>query len=408
MSGKANTISEATAGFLTGDEGRRLLEVAAALRGDAPARVLALRKRGQPPEIAAGAVELLEARRRARVRFPDADRLFFTAETLAQATSPGIAAYHARGLSPLGTVAELGCGVGIDSIALAEAGADVLAIERDPARLVFARANAEARGVAARIRFVQGDVTTVDWWADAAYWDPARRESGPDGRRVSLHADRYEPPLSFLQTIRERAPRGGCIKLSPALPDEVLDDLGGQVLFLSEGRECKEACVWWGEARQQDGPPRGAILLPERKAYASDEESGLPEPPVAPAPGALVFDPDPALIRARALGGTCHTLSAARLTPDDAYLTGDHAPDPTQRRAASAYRVLDALPYKPRTVAERLRGRGVGRLVVKKRHFPKEPDAVARELGLTGKGAETTLILARDGKGFFAILCEPL
>jgi hypothetical protein len=45
--------------------------------------------------------------------------------------------------------------------------------------------------------------------------------------------------------------------------------------------------------------------------------------------------------------------------------------------------------------------------VVKKRHFPKEPDAVARELGLSGKGAEAILILVREGRGHHAILCEP-
>jgi predicted RNA methylase len=82
--------------------------------------------------------------------------LFFTPDALAQATSPGLAAYHAERLAPFNSVADLGCGAGMDSIALAAAGARVVAVERDPARLVFARANAAARGVDERITFVTG------------------------------------------------------------------------------------------------------------------------------------------------------------------------------------------------------------------------------------------------------------
>ena len=274
-----------------------------------------LRQRGLSRDEASGIVEVAAARKRAARRFPDADRLFFTEDALAQATSPGIAAYHAAGLTGFGTVTDLGCGVGMDSIALAEAGISVLAIERDATALHFARANAEARGVADRITFQQGDVTALDWQADAAYWDPARRT---DTARVSRHADRYEPPLSFLDTVRERV-RGGAVKLSPALPDDVLDALNARIEFLSEGRECKEACAWFGEARGAAGNvPRAAVLLPERLVVAPEEELA----PVRPI-GAYLFDPDPALIRASALGTVAEWENLGLISGDDAYLTGD-------------------------------------------------------------------------------------
>ena len=389
-------MDESTARFLVSDEGGRLLDEVAALSGDAPVRVLTLRKRGLAPEIAAGAVDVVEARRRARPRFPDASRLFFTGEALAQATSPVLAAYHASRLAPFGRVADLGCGVGIDALALAEAGAQVAAIDRDPARLVFARANAAGRGVEDRITFREGDVTTLDWEADALFWDPSRRVEG--GRRVSAHADRYEPPLSFLDAARGRV-RGGCVKLSPALPDDVLSALGGCVEFLSEQRECKEAALWFGEATGGGNPARSAVLLPERIVLPASEDF----PAVAP-PGRFVHDPDPAIHRAGALGGLAVRMDAALLDAGDAYLTSD---GPGAPRLVSSYRVLDVLPYRPRVLRDRLRERGIGRLVVKKRHFPKEPDAVARELGLSGAGSESTLILVRTGAGHLAVLCEP-
>jgi SAM-dependent methyltransferase len=388
-------MNETTAQFLTSDAGRQLLERTTTLPDDTAGRVLRLRREGVSAESVSALIEVAAARKRARNRFPDADRLFFTDAALAQATSPILAAYHATYLAPFGTVADLGCGIGMDSIALAEAGASVLALERDPALLVFAQANAETRGVAARITFRQADVTTQYWTADAVYWDPARRTDA--GGRVSRHADRYEPPLSFLEAFRGRV-RGGGLKLSPALPDDILDSLNGRIEFLSEGRECKEACLWFGEARGAAGDsPRSAVLLPDRIVVSSAES-----PSVGPL-GAYIFDPDPALIRADALSAL---TGAYRVSYDDSYLTGDILPKPP--RLASAYHILDAMTYRPRDLLPVLKERGIGRLVVKKRHFPKEPDAVARELKLSGKGNEGTLILVRDGLRHLAVLCEPV
>lgn len=393
-------MDEETAHFLIGEEGRRLLEETAALPGDAPSRVLALRKRGIVAERAAGAVEVAEARRRARSRFSDADRLFFTGDALAQATSPMLAAYHAENLAAWGVIADLGCGVGMDAIAFAEAGAQVLALERDPARLVFAQANAAARGVPEeRIQFQVCDVTVDPWSADVAYWDPSRREGD---RRISRHADRYEPPLTFLEEVHRRV-KGGCVKLSPALPDDVLEGLSGRVEFLSEGRECKEACLWFGEVKGEIGEASfTAVMLPDRLTITPTTTDPTPTGPL----GAFIHDPDPALVRCLgALSTVAATEGVHLVSPDDAYLTSD-APL-VQSRLASSYRVHEVFPYKPRAVGEWLRAQRVGRLVVKKRHFPKEPDAVARELGLNGKGKEITLILVREGKGHRAVLCEP-
>jgi len=405
-------LTEETATYLTSDEGGRLLAEIAALPGDGPQRVLTLRKRGISPEVATAGLAVAEARRRAASRFPDADRLFFTADALAQATSPGIAAYHARQLAAAGyrTVADLGCGIGMDALALAEAGLAVVAIERDPARLIFARANAVARGLADRITFEVGDVTaTGTWEAEAAFWDPSRRSS-EDGHRISRHGEMYEPPLSFLEEMRTRV-RGGCIKLSPALPDATLETLDGRVEFLSEGRECKEACLWFGDALGAAGEePYTSVLLPERLVLPGNTE----EPPLGEI-GAYLFDPDPSLIRSHALGAFAEsTPDVRRIGASDAYLTGDTLPEGPAARAVSAYRVLDAQPYRPGPIGALLRDRGIGRLVIKKRHFPLEPDALQRALQLkrTANSTEGTLVLVRTASApkpvFWAVLCEPV
>lgn len=394
-------MTKAVAAFLVGEAGRALLDHIATLPGDAPTRVLALRKKNElSAELAAGAVEVIDARRRARKRFPGAEQLFWTGDALAQATSPVIARYHAARLAPWGTVADLGCGVGVDAIALAQAGARVVAIERDAARLVFARANAEVCGVGDHIIFICGDVTTLSWQADALFWDPSRRTNDGD-TRVSRHAERYEPPLSFLDLARTLV-RAGAVKLSPALPDDVLADLHGSVEFLSDGRECKEACVFFGEAAETDAPACAAVLLPETLALAADNPS---TPPVTAPLGDFIHDPDPAVVRAGALAELGGRLCAARVSSSDAYLSSSMPADPP--RLAASYRVQAAFPYKPKPVGAWLRERGIGRLVVKKRHFNKEPEAVARELRLTGEGREATLILVRTGPNHLAVVCQP-
>ncbi len=385
--------------FLISPDGVALLAEAGALPGDSVSKNLALRKRGHSLDVVSGALSLLEGRERARRRgFPEADRLFVTPDALAQATSPLLAGFHASLLAPLGRVVDVACGLGFDTLALARAGLDVLAIERDPVRLTLARANADVLGVRERITFSLGDATESylsDW--PAIFYDPARRtapsapNNGGASVRHSADSERYEPPLSLLDTWRTEG-KAMVAKLSPALPDELLQSLGDSVLFLSESRECKEACVTFGLSDMRFG----ALLLPEGIFVPAQDD-----PEIAETLGAFLHDPDPALIRAGALGG----VGAERISYDDAYLTSDV---PAGSRLARSYQILETMTYQPKKLGAWLRARNIGRLVVKKRRFPKEPDAVARELGLSGAGDEATLVLVASGRGHLAVVCAPL
>lgn len=411
------TLEEVAATYLTRPEGQSLLEYASTLSGDAASRVLLLRKKASAfdPAYAKLAAEIAVSRERAKRRgFADAERLFFTEDALAQATSPVLSEYRAQQLARFGIVADLCCGAGMDAIALAKAGARVIAVDIDPVRLLFAHANAEVCGVADKITFLNEPVENLGWTeANAAFFDPARRT---DAGRVSKHGDRYAPPLDFLHTIRTYV-RGGCAKLSPALPDDVLRDLSpSRVEFLSENRECKEACVWFGEADgfSRTGPDFTAILLgtqPILRLISSEnryESQSVPES----GEGRYLLDPDPAIIRAGAFSPFFREEVKARFwSAEDNYLATDLLPDNHRRRMASVYCVLTTMPYAPKKVSPWLRENGYKRIVVKKRHFPQEPEAVARELGVSvrGDGKEITLVLVRESaKKFLAVLCEPV
>ena len=420
-------MDEPAATFLISHAGQPLLARAAALPGDKSARVLALRTdKTVSPNVAALAAEIAAARERAARRgFADADRLFFTADALAQATSPALAAYRAGYLAGFGTVADLCCGAGVDATALAQAGATVIAVDSDPVRLLFARANAEVRGVAHRITFLHEPVEDLGWiGANAAFFDPARR-SAPDrgnvAERVSRHGERYAPPLGFLHTIKAHV-HGGCAKLSPALPDDVLRELSpSRVEFLSENRECKEACVWFGAATGASGAGNDfAAVLLGGDAVLHFAPDFAPLPPQPSAGGqrsgrqpteTFLLDPNPAIIRAGLLDALCETANATFVCNADSYLQSDAAPTGDAAQWASAYRVIHTLTYAPKKVGAWLRENGYARVVVKKRHFAQEPDAVAKDCGVSvrGDGREITLVLVRESANrFVAVLCEPV
>ena len=377
-------MTEATAAFLVSEKGAALLERGA---------IWLSKERGLDPEQRAGALAVLEGRKRAHKRgWHHAECLFLTADALAQASSEGVAAFHARIFADCETVLDACCGVGRDTLALAAAGKRVVAVEADPARLIFARANADVYGVGGRVTFQCADVTALTGHWDGAFFDPARRAGG---ERFSRDAERYQPPLSFLTELGARS-RVIVAKLSPALPDPTLESLGGECTFLSEERTCKEACVVLGS---ESGPPR-ALLLPGLEAFVSGEE-----PPVAGGLGAYLLDPDPAILRAGALGALAMQTGAALISPDDSYLTAEQA---TACVGVRTYRVRTALPYRERTLGRWLREQGIGRLVVKKRRYPKEPEAVRKELGLKGHGEEATLVIVAQGRGWLGVVCDPV
>ncbi len=98
------------------------------------------------PEQARAAVSLAVGRRVAAGKFEDAERLFCDRDAAEQASQEVVARHLARRFEGYRRIADLGCGMGGDALALA-AHAEVLAVDRDPARLAMMSANAAVRGL---------------------------------------------------------------------------------------------------------------------------------------------------------------------------------------------------------------------------------------------------------------------
>ena len=124
-----------------------------------------------------------------------------------------------------------------------------------------------------------------------------------------------------------------------------------------------------------------------------------------PQEGRVLYEPDPAVIRAQGVATLAQRLGARLLHPQIAYLIADER---TPTPFASAYDVIERLPYSRRRLQEALTRRGVGQVVIKKRGFPQEPDALRKQLKLRGPNA-LTVVLTRGpgGADHQVILCRP-
>ena len=354
------------------------------------------------PDLAGPAWELARLRHRARPVFgAGADVLFFTADTLEQAGRPELAARRAvRLLAGGGPVAYLGCGAGTDTVALAQAGAGVVAVDRDPVARELTTANAAALGLADRVRVTAGDVVElVARAADgevagcpAAVLDPARRAGG----RRQLDPDRWSPPWSTVLTLLDRAPRS-VVKVAPGLDHDRVPD-GIEAEWVSVGGSIVEALLWgpglsatWRRATLS----RGGEFL----ELSADADPG----PAAVGPvGGRLHEPDPAVIRSGLVSLVAAELGATPIDPTIAYLTSDQAAISPWVRS---YRVAEVLPFNVKKLKALLRARGVGWVTVKKRGSAIEPEMLAHRL--RGPGPRTAVVVVTRVAGApTAIVCD--
>jgi hypothetical protein len=331
------------------------------------------------PDLARAALETALVRHKARARFERAAAMFFTREALEQASSEAVSRHRAGRFRGIDELADLCCGIGGDTLALATLG-PVLAIDLDPLRLAMAEQNLRAYELRDRVTFQLADVLSTPLPAGAAvFCDPDRR---PEGRR-RLSVRDYRPPLPAL--LDRLAGRALGVKLAPGLPVEEVAAVDGEVEFLSARGELKECVLWLGPLRTTRWR---ATLLPGGHSLAATKP--VPIPPPAPV-GAYLYDPDPAVVRSGLLGMVAEQLQAHPLDSTIAYLTSDRY---QSCPFARAHAITEWHPFQLKRLRQRLRQLRVGRVTVLKRGFPLAPEELIRRLRLDGP-EHRTLILTR-------------
>jgi SAM-dependent methyltransferase len=351
------------------------------------------------PELAAAVMTQATLRTRALDRFgPIGADLWWTSDGLEQASRPEVAARHAALLREAGatTVADLGCGVGIDTLAFAAVGLRVVAVERDPLTAAVARANVVARGVGDQVTVVEGDATTFDATAhgcDAVFMDPARRAGG---RRL-LDPEQWSPPLSAALRIASSVP-AAVLKVAPGLDRSLLPSAATFEAVSVQG-QLVEVTLRLGAARA--AAPFAAVLLPDGPVMTGD---GATAARVAPW-GQWLLEPDDAVIRSGLINDLAAELGAALVDPQVAYLTCDGEP-PADRRYAR-FEIDEVLPFSVKSLRAALRVREIGSVEIKKRAIAVDPEQLRRDLKLVKGGPNAcTVLLTRIGDSPFAVIAQ--
>ena len=329
--------------------------------------------------------------------------MFFTRAGLEQATRGVVARRRAARLVAAGVrgVADLGCGVGADTLAMAQAGLRVHAVDADPVTAAVAAANARALGLAELVTVSCGRAEDVDLsTVDAAFCDPARRQGGSR----TFNPANCSPPWSFVTQLVESVPRT-VLKLAPGIEHRLLP-AGAQAEWVSVDGDLVEAAFWCGPLA---GPePHVATLLASADSPARPGEhaltgTGLRRAPVGPVRRYL-YDPDAAVVRSHLVAEFAETVQGSLADPEIAYVYADVARDSP---FGQCYEVTDALPFSLKGLRALLRTRGVGVVTIKKRGSALVPEELRRQLRLAGDGA-ATVVLTKVAGGATMLLCQPV
>lgn len=354
---REESLPEATARWLVTD-GRPWVD-ALALHPTGGSQLLAdiarLRRDGLDEVQAAAVVAAASARRRlapalAAAGWDDHVGLLLSAAAAEQASHPVVARHRAQRFAAGREVFDLGCGAGIDAISLALSGAQVTAVDLDPARLVLAEHNAASAGVA--MTTMQADATTVPLPPDA-WWhaDPSRRLHG---RRARTLGDTGPPSAAILAaTSRQQA---GALVMSPGVSWEDPDLPAGEIEFIQVDGKLTEAVAWLGELRTADVAATATRLSIVDATVEVDQLLRIgpaPEVPVGPV-GAWLLDPAPAAARSRVHHQLIADLDGRRIASTRALCTADIDP---RSPWWTAWEVEAVLPGRPRAVRSWLRGR---------------------------------------------------
>jgi hypothetical protein len=332
-------------------------------------------------------LEQLELRERAREKFERAGELFFTRKGLEQATDDILAGHKAQRFPAGELVADLCCGIGGDTLALAARG-PVVAYDADEATAHLARCNLQARGLDPdAIRCQRAEAAMVQ---DVAAWhiDPDRRATG---QRVIQLAD-YEPGPEFLRELLAVNPNGA-VKIAPAAEVNIADWPTCEREWLESRGECRQQVLWFGELAHGAGKHTATEVTAGK---GRESFSGQPNQPFdyATSVAVYLYEPSPSVLAAQLAGAFAATHKMQAITSGGGYLTADHL---VQHALLSAFRVREVMPFDVRKLRAYCREQQVGQLEIKKRGVEIDPARVRKDIIATGENAAVVIIVRLAG-----------
>ena len=378
-------------------------------KADVVKLVSSLRAAGHDAELVAAVLSQAKLRRRARAKFGEfADSMLFTEAGLEQASRLKVAALHAGRYRAAGIkgVADLGCGIGAESLALASLELRVHAFELDEVTAAAATYNLAPF---ANASVELADVTELDLSKfESLFFDPARRELHGAARAKAVRKfDPAEFSPNFDWVVEQALQRPTGIKLGPGHPHEAIpesDEVEIEAQWVSVAGDLVELGLWFGSLARP-GVKRSALLIDADGRHHEFNSSDLAGSHATLGElGEYLHEPDNAIVRSHLIGPLADELGLRGFAPEIAYLTSD---EPIESPWLRSYRVLDSMPFDRKKLKSYLRERGIGVLEIKKRGADIVPETLRKELQLKGESA-ATLVVTRVGDAHRAIIAEAI
>jgi hypothetical protein len=366
-------------------------------KSDVLTLITTLRKQGYDPLLVTEVVTQARLRTRGKAKFGDfADQMLFTEAGLEQATRIDVAALHAERFrnAGLNKIADLGCGIGADSLAFSALGLEVTAVERDEDTAALAAFNLAAFKQSKVLNQSAEELAIEDF--DGLWVDPARRNlDRKDAKHITLGPEDFSPNLNWVFSLEK--PMG--VKLGPAFPHELIPDQA-QAQWVSHQGDLVEVVLWFGNL--SGNSERVATMLRNGQRHEFEGE-GAVSAPIGEL-GHYIYEPDSALIRSRLMGEFAVKNELAGFSEGIAYLTSNRI---IESPWLKTYKVNEILPLDEKGIRKRLTELEIGILEIKKRGVDITPETLRPKLKLKGSGA-ATLILTKVGSARKALICEAL
>lgn len=362
-----------------------------------------LRAEGYHPALVAAVLSQAKLRRRARKKFGDfTDGLLFTEAALEQASRLQAAALHAgrfRG-AKISEVADLGCGIGAESLAFASVDLKVKAFEIDEVTAALATFNL---GAFDDVEVTHADVTSLDLSQfESLFFDPARRELGGKSERAVRKFDPAEFLPNFDWVVEQARTKPTGIKLGPGHPHEAIPE-DAEAQWLSIDGDLVELALWFGEVKRPK-VARAATLVDANGRHEIVSENRESESAPLAELKQFIYEPDNAIVRSHLIAELAEQIGATLIAPQIAYLSSD---EEINSPFVRGFRVLDEMAFDRKKLKAYLREKNIGTLEIKKRGADIVPEELRKEMQLKGENA-ATLIVTRVGDAHRVLVAEPI
>ncbi len=339
-------------------------------------------------EISGALASLVKNRRLAASKFSKAQEMFFDRSALEQATSELIARHLAARFLKSSRVADLGCGLGANSIFLAIHGCQVLALDQNPSRLKMAQLNATVYDVSERIEFKEADfLENLPQDVEAIFIDPARNL--PDGTKTRSLKNSQPNIIELLPRLLKITPQVA-VKISPAFDYEELKELPEEpeLELISENGVCKVAMLWFGDFKKTQ---RSASVLKNDSQFTLQDDEALAA--VFSEPQAYLYLPDKAVSKARLVDEFAVQYELSRINSRYSLLTSESLSTPPMTRR---FKIISQGAFSLKQFKKILKAESVSRAEIIAHDFPLTAEALRERLKL-GEGGAWTIFLLNHG-----------